>query len=254
MKSFILKFRFFLISIIISLVFANNSLFPEPQKINNSHLANEILSKINKNKKITIEHLSVTETQPGYITLEGIADLYGEKYYSQKIAEESKSIKIDNKIIVKPNLMRNDSDIENELFNKIKNELTNAYFDDVSFKVNNGIVNLYGKIRKIGLINKIVEIAIWTPGVRHVENHLVMLPPSKQDDDIRIALLTKMSNDLRLAHYFTGSFPKIIILVENGNVSLKGYVNSNADRIIMGQIANSIIGVMSVTNLLQIDK
>jgi osmotically-inducible protein OsmY len=218
----------------------------------NSKLANEILTKINKQKKISLKHLSVIETEPGAITIEGIAEFYGEKYYAQKIAEESHATKINNKIIVKPALLRTDSDIEQDLFRKIKNELIDGYFDDVSFKVSNGIVTLYGKIKRIGLINKILEITIWTPGVRYVENNLTMLPLSKTDDDIRITILKKMRNDMRVAHYFVSSFPNIIILVERGHVTLKGYVNSNADKVILGQIANSIIGVHSVNNLLEI--
>lgn len=218
----------------------------------NSEFAKKIIAKINQNKKISLQHFSVSETEPGYITLEGIADLYGEKYYSQKIAEELHPIKINNKIIVEPNIKRNDLDIEQELFNKIKNELIDGYFDDVSFKVTNGVVILYGKIKRVHLLNRIMEIAIWMPGVRHVENNMAMLPVSKQDDDIRLSILKKMKSDLRTAHYFVGSFPSIIIVVERGNVTLKGYVNSKADKIIMGQIANSIIGVLSVTNLIEI--
>lgn len=219
---------------------------------NNSKLAKQIKDKINQNKKISLQHFSVSETEPGYITLEGIANLYGEKYYSQKIAEELHPIKINNKIIVEPNIKRTDLDIEQDLFNKIKNELIDGYFDDVSFKVTNGVIILYGKIKRIGLLNRIMEIAIWTPGVRYVENNMTMLPVSKQDDDIRITILNKMKSDLRIAHYFVSSFPNIIIVVERGNVTLKGYVNSKADKIIMGQIANSIIGVLSITNLIEI--
>src|SRR4030043_1056927 len=74
-------------------------------------LANKIKNEIQKQKKVSLKHLEVTEVSPGHITIEGIADLYGEKYIAQKTAEKYNLEKIDNNIIVNPDLMRNDTDI-----------------------------------------------------------------------------------------------------------------------------------------------
>ncbi|OGF59736.1 MAG: hypothetical protein A2Y62_05120 [Candidatus Fischerbacteria bacterium RBG_13_37_8] len=214
-------------------------------------LANKIKNEIQKQKKVSLKHLEVTEVSPGHITIEGIADLYGEKYIAQKTAEKYNLDKIDNNIIVNPDLMRNDTDIEREIFNKIKSKLVDGYFDDVSFKVSNGVVQLFGKISRIGLIKKIMDDVIWIPGVRHVENTMTMLPVSQQDDSIRRQILQKMRNDMRVSHYFAGSFPNIIIIVEGGKVTLKGYVNSNVDKVILEQIAKSTFNVLSVINMLE---
>jgi len=217
----------------------------------NKPLAPQIEQKILSNKKISVEHLKVSEKEKGTIAIEGLADLYGEKYYVQKIAESFPVSKLENDIIIKPALLRNDTDLERDIFKGIKRELKGSYFDDVSFKVTNGVVQLFGKITTIGLLDKIIEMVVWTPGVRFLENKLTMTMASPQDERIRNTILSSYKKDMRLAQYFIGYEPSIIIAVDGGRVTLKGYANSKVDKMIMGQIANSAIGVIKVDNQLE---
>ena len=243
------------ISILILTIFAISSsliLLSGDEKSNqNTALVSQIEQKIKKNKKITIDHLIIKEKEPGEIVLEGIADLFGEKYYAQKAAESFPIKKLENDIVVRPSQMVNDTDLQRDLFEGIKRELRGSYFDDVSFKVTNGVVQLFGKIVSVGALNKIFEMAIWTPGVRYVENNLKMVSASPQDDKIRNNLYYRLASDMRTKQYFVGSSPSIILAVESGKITLKGYVTSKIDKIIIGQLANSLVGVISVDNQLE---
>jgi hyperosmotically inducible protein len=54
--------------------------------------------------------------------------------------------------------------------------------------------------------------------------------------------------------YAMGALPSIHIIVSNGHVKLEGVVNNQADKNIAGIRANSVPGVFSVQNDLQVAK
>jgi len=247
------KKKFFYLGIFILFTISYCSKDGKMIKVNpNIPVALQIEEKIRQNKKISIEYLKVVEKEKGHILIEGIADLYGEKYYAQRIAEKFPISKIDNNISIRPEYLVNDSDLEREIYTTIMGTINLVYFEDISFKVSNGVVQLFGNVRELGIKDRIFERIIWIPGVRYVEDNIKMVPLSPQDDAIRVNILAAMKNDMRLSHYVLGSHPSIIIVVERGHVILKGYVNTNVDKVIAGQIARSVLGVIDVNNQLQL--
>jgi len=50
--------------------------------------------------------------------------------------------------------------------------------------------------------------------------------------------------------YFLGTDPSIHIIVDNGHVTLKGYLNTEADKNLATIRANGVPGVFSVSNQL----
>jgi len=55
-----------------------------------------------------------------------------------------------------------------------------------------------------------------------------------------------------LQRYGMGAHPSIHIIVDNGHVTLKGVVDSQADKNVAYLRANGVFGVFSVTNDLQV--
>ncbi|HJY85809.1 MAG TPA: BON domain-containing protein [Candidatus Acidoferrales bacterium] len=58
----------------------------------------------------------------------------------------------------------------------------------------------------------------------------------------------------QLDRYALGSVPAIHIIVKNGQVTLEGIVDNEADKNIVGIKANGVPGVFSVTNNLVVRK
>jgi osmotically-inducible protein OsmY len=218
----------------------------------NSSLAGQIEARILKIKKGSIENLKVIDKGDGYIVLQGTANLYGKKYQALKTAEKFKVKTIQNDIVVKPSLLRNDSDIERDIFGAIEKELTEDYFEDINFKIDNGVVQLSGTVVKLGLIDKIFDNIIWISGIRYVENNLKMAQVSPGDDNLRTKILDALQTNIRLTPYFSSPTPSFMIIVDAGRVTLKGVVGSEADKLAAEQVTRSVFGVKSVDNQLKI--
>jgi osmotically-inducible protein OsmY len=72
------------------------------------------------------------------------------------------------------------------------------------------------------------------------------------DDRIRIATARAVYGAPQLNRYAIDPAKPIRISVENGNVTLSGAVNSQADKDVAGIRANSVSGVFKVTNNIQV--
>lgn len=128
----------------------------------------------------------------------------------------------------------------------------NGVFDDLSFQVDGSTVTLYGQVVQPVLKSDAGNAVKRLSGVTQVINHIEVLPLSPFDNQIRWATLRAIYGYWPLQRYGLGTQPSIHIIVDNGHVTLKGYVDSQADRNIAGLRANSVPGVFSVTNDLHI--
>jgi hyperosmotically inducible protein len=91
-------------------------------------------------------------------------------------------------------------------------------------------------------------------GVEKVDNQIEVLPPSSQDDRLRVELFRAIYQYPPLQKYELGVQKPIRIIVKSGRVSLEGVVDSEADKNVAGVRANSVPGIFSVTNNLQVVK
>jgi hypothetical protein len=87
-----------------------------------------------------------------------------------------------------------------------------------------------------------------------VVNRIENLPPSSFDDAIRARLVRTFDNTGGVSGYLREPNPSVRIIVENGRVTLEGYVNNRGTANLMNILANGIPGVFSVTNNLVIEK
>ena len=86
-------------------------------------------------------------------------------------------------------------------------------------------------------------------GVKGVINEIQVLPPSPQDDRLRIALYRTLYNwDSPLFRYATQSIPPIHIIVDHGRATLKGIVDSKADAQLAYMRARGVPGLFDVKN------
>ncbi len=149
---------------------------------------------------------------------------------------------------------------ESRLVREIRHQLLMlpyyGVFDDLSFKVDpDGTVTLMGAVTRPTLKSDAENVVKRIEGVTKVINNIEVLPPSPEDDRIRIAEYKAIYGDPALAtRYGYRSLPPIHIIVKNGHVTLEGVVANEADKNIVNIRANSVPGVFSVTNNLRVEQ
>jgi len=148
-------------------------------------------------------------------------------------------------------------------------------FDNIHFAIQGGTVILRGQASrptlKSGLESSVKKIG----GVENVTNEIEVLPVGQNDDRIRATVyrsiysapalqrytgnrggMNRMPSVARAAGGITNDPPMgyhaIHIIVKNGNVTLIGVVDSDADFAIAGMRANTVPGVFSVDNQLEV--
>lgn len=125
-------------------------------------------------------------------------------------------------------------------------------FDDLSFRVDGGTVTLFGEVVRPTLKSDAENAVKHVEGVTRVDNEIEILPVSPMDWGIRRAEARAIFRYPALQRYGMGAIPSIHIIVKNGNVTLKGIVNSEQDKQLAYMRANGVPGVFSVTNDLQV--
>jgi hyperosmotically inducible protein len=126
-------------------------------------------------------------------------------------------------------------------------------FDTLSFRVDNGVVTLFGQVTQPVVKDDAERSVKHLEGVKSVKNEIEVLPLSSFDDRIRINTYRAIYGFGPLQRYGLGSQPPIHIIVKNGNITLAGMVANDADRTLAYVRANSVPGVFSVTNGLQVE-
>lgn len=127
-------------------------------------------------------------------------------------------------------------------------------FDNIEFRVSGYNVELLGQVVRPTLRSDAEAAVKRIEGVEHVSNQIEVLPVSFFDDRIRRAEYRAIYGNSVLRKYSLQHPGPIHIIVKNGNVTLVGVVLNQMDRNVAGIQANSVPGVFSVTNNLQIEK
>lgn len=127
-------------------------------------------------------------------------------------------------------------------------------FDNLAYKVDGYNVTLMGQVTRPTLKSDAENVVKKIEGVEHVDNQIELLPLSPNDDRIRRAVYRAIYGFPALQKYALGVQQPIRIIVKNGNATLEGVVDNEADKNIANIRARSVPGVFSVTNNLQVVK
>ena len=126
-------------------------------------------------------------------------------------------------------------------------------FDNLAYKVDGGTVTLLGQVTRPEKKSNAEKVVKHIEGVERVNNQIEVLPLSPNDDRIRRAVYRAIYGTPGLDRYALQAVPPIHIVVRNGNVALEGAVGSEMDKTLAGMKANSVPGVFSVKNNLQVN-
>ena len=84
-----------------------------------------------------------------------------------------------------------------------------------------------------------------------IDNRIEVLPASQSDDRIRVAIATAIYRDPAFGDYSMVD-PPVHVIVNNGHVTLVGYVRWPAERIKAESIARTAFGVLALENKVQV--
>ncbi|MGH9404612.1 MAG: BON domain-containing protein [Terriglobia bacterium] len=129
-----------------------------------------------------------------------------------------------------------------------------SIFDDLEYKVNGYNVTLLGSVVRPTLKSEAGNVVKQIEGVQSVTNDIKVLPLSPMDNRIRLAEWRAIYGYPALNRYALQAVGPIHIIVDSGHVTLKGVVASEMDKNMAGIRAQSVSGVFSVKNELQVEQ
>jgi len=191
----------------------------------------------------------------GVVTLTGTVDLYSAKQDADNKVHHRKDVKgVENQIEVAGPVVE-DATLRNKLAEKLAYDRVGygtTAFNSFTIGVQNGAVTLggtaYGPADKDSAISLVENY----PGVKDVIDNIEVAPVSPMDDRIRLAEARAIYGYPQLNKYAIDPAKPIRITVVNGNVTLSGVVDSQADKDVANIRANGVSGVFRVTNNLQV--
>lgn len=151
------------------------------------------------------------------------------------------------------NNMTNDMRNTQDLARRVRSELLTlpyySVFDWIEFDVSpTGVVTLRGQVTTPPDTKSRAEAYVEdVRGVSQVVNNIEVLPVSPNDERLREQLYREIYSG-PLFRYQVGSLQSIHIIVKNGRATLKGVVDSEADKNLAGIRAKTVSGVFEVNN------
>lgn len=127
-----------------------------------------------------------------------------------------------------------------------------SVFDFIAFKVEGYNVTLLGEVVRPSLKSDAENVVKHIEGVEKVDNQIEVLPPSPMDDGLRRRLYRAIYGYPALEKYALGVQKPIRIIVKMGRVTLEGVVDNDSDKNLAGLRANTVPGIFSVANNLQV--
>ncbi len=222
----------------------------EDSNKNDTQILRDVHSKL-KNKRFNGVQVAV---QSGVVTLTGTVPLYADKQDAEKNAGKVKNVvSVVNDIQVQAG-----ETTDQQLADRIAKQLAydrvgygNA-FNAITVSVNNGVVTLGGHALGPVAKDSALNLAKRTPGVQNVIDKIQVDPLSPMDNETRMRVARAVYGYPSLNKYALNPANPIRITVINGHVILSGVVDNQSDKDVAGIQANTVPGVFSVTNNIQV--
>lgn len=191
----------------------------------------------------------------GSVTLTGSVDVVAAKFAADQKAHHVKGIQaVDNQIQVNAPAIPDE-----QLQAKVQKAITYnlwgnvpVQFQAVSVQVQGGVVTLGGHAAGPVAAADAVAVVANTKGVRDVVDNIQVDPVSDFDNEIRMREFRAIYGYPMLNQYAIDPEKPIRIQVANGHVTLYGTVANESEKNAAGIQANTVPGVFSVTNDLQV--
>ncbi|WP_129600199.1 BON domain-containing protein [Anaerophilus nitritogenes] len=180
----------------------------------------------------------------GHVNLSGMVDVLAEKKMAENIVKKIQGpTKIENKITVAMDHNFTDKHMEKEVIQKL---LGVSHLSSVGVKIENGVANLLGYVHTLKDAHNALDVAASVRGIKDVVNNISIDSYNKYDDSTVNSYVTQALSTTNL------SYKDIAHSVENGKLTLSGYVNNKNEMEIAKEISMGVEGVTKVINKLKV--
>lgn len=213
-------------------------------------VAAEAASKLDKKRfrdvKVSVEN--------GIATLTGSVNVYEDKADAEKRVHGAKGVTAVRNLIEVAGPTVPDQELKEKLAEKLAYDRVGYgnTFNAIGVSVQNGVVTLAGHARTYVDRDSALALASTYPGVKDVVNEIEVDPTSIIDDQARLQVARAIYGYPSLNKYAMDPQKPIRIAVQNGHVELYGTVDTEADKETANIRANSVPGIFSVKNYLQV--
>ena len=222
----------------------------QPSAQDEAKLQTEVQKKL-KGSRFKGVQVSV---QNSIATLTGPVQVYDDKQQAEKKASKVKGLTA----VVNDIQVAAGESSDQQLQDKLRKQLAydrvgygNA-FNAITVTVQSGVATLSGNALGPVAKSSALGLASHTPGIVNVIDHIQVDPLSPMDNGTRIRVARAVYGYPSLNKYAIDPANPIRITVVNGHVTLSGVVMNQADKDVAGIQANTVSGVFSVTNNLQV--
>jgi hyperosmotically inducible periplasmic protein len=223
--------------------------FVAPVFADDSALRERIEGRMSKTGLAERGQIEVSVTS-GAAVLSGFTTTVEARSQAEKAArKETKDV--DNRLQVVP-VPRSDEEIRDAVSDAVLGYVYYGVFDSVGVGVQDGMVTLQGSVlqpwRKDELERRVARLE----GVRAVQDQIRVQPASPFDDRLRRQLYARIYGNGLFERFANLSNPPVHIVVENGNITLTGLVNSRVEKVVLESIARETLA-FRVDNQVQIE-
>jgi osmotically-inducible protein OsmY len=186
-------------------------------------------------------------TDDAIVTLTGFVKLYIDKMdAARRVGKVEHVDGVRNHIQVQGDVP--DAQLREKLADKLAYDRIGygIVFNNLTLNVQNGVATVGGQVHDYPSRDSALAIVETTPGVKDVIDNIEVLPTSNFDDDLRVRVARAIYGDPTMRKYAMSPQKPIRIIVDNGNVTLEGVVDSDFDKQIAETRAKQVPNVFSV--------
>jgi osmotically-inducible protein OsmY len=198
-----------------------------------------------------ISSLDYGGQRPTVAVTGGVISLSG-TVYSLWLKEETinRALKVPGRTSLESDLMivkaESDAKLAAEVIKRISGfDRLSPVYDDIQGSVKNGIVHLLGAMTDEKNLGDLVERIAKVRGVQAIDNKVTVLPASRSDDQLRVAIANAIYRNPEFENYSRVN-PPIHVIVNNGYVTLTGIVRSDLEKIKAHESAANVFGILKI--------
>jgi osmotically-inducible protein OsmY len=145
----------------------------------------------------------------------------------------------------------NDAALSKEVIDRVRHYDLYTVYDNIQGRIRNGAVVLEGQVTEEKKSDDLAERVEKVKGVQSLDNRLVVLPASQSDNRLRVAIANAIYRDQAFENYSMVD-PPVHVIVNNGHVTLVGFVRNPIEKIKAESIARSAYGVLALENKIEL--
>jgi len=170
------------------------------------------------------------QVRNGIATLTGTVNSYGEKLHAVRAARHQNGVReVADDITVSPSGVTPQQILQKARYNVLTYPFY-TIFDHITLKAQGNDLIVGGQVTEPYKKSDLDHILGNIKGVTYLQNNIKVLPTSDFDDQIREEVAERIYGDPMFVNYGNQVNPPIHIIVDNGQVTLYGVVNSKVER------------------------